>query len=200
MAVLATDNFNRANANPIGNPWTSAGDSTDFKILSNAVTPANLNGDCSAFENTVTWPNDQYSQVQVTTTGTKGSDIGFGPLVRGATGKNYYRLIIDAASSSNVALSKKINGTYTNLWTRTNAFTSGDTIYLEMQGSTLIAKSNGTAIGASATDTSLTTGKSGIAYSSDETNGSIDNWEGGDFAAAFAGDDSDAIWYVSKAA
>ncbi len=184
MTILATDNFNRANADPIGNPWTSAGDGGQFKIVSNAATPNALGSDCSAFENTVTWPNDQYSQAKVTVTGTDGGGRGIGVGVRMATNRNYYRLAIDHASSNNVRLNKKVNGTSTQIWLRTVTLVDGDTLYLEVQGTTLIAKLNGVEIGASATDSSLSSGAAGICYSSTATSASEDDWEGGDFSSA----------------
>ena len=187
MPVLATDNFNRANADPISGSWTDLGDANHFIIDTNTAIPSATNDDAAAFYNAVTWPNDQYSQVKVTVTGGGGGGSGIGPLVRGrepGAGRDYYRLVIDHAGTSNVELAKRVNGAYTQLWLRTQAFTNGDTLYLEIQGTTLIAKLNGTAIGASQTDTAVTTGNAGIVYSSLGTAPSMDDWEGGDFAAA----------------
>src|SRR5260221_291047 len=143
MAVLATDNFNRANADPIGTPWATTGDSQHFTIASNVATPASLVSDAGAFENTVTWPNDQYSQAQLTVTGTGAGGTGLGVGVRMASGINYYRVVTDHGVSNNVELAKLVGGSYTQIWQRTQSWTDGDTFYIEAQGTAIVVKRNG---------------------------------------------------------
>ncbi len=198
MAVLATDNFNRADVNPIGSPWTApnAGPNHNFRIVSNTAQEQLLAQDAAVFNTSVTWPNNHYSQAKVTVTGVDGG-TGPGCGVRMATSDNYYRLILDHASSGNAELAKFVSGSYTQLWSRTQAFTDGATFYLEVQGTTLIAKHNGTAIGASATDSSLSTGSPGLTYSSPASSASLDDWEGGDFSSGFPGGDEGGLWYMS---
>lgn len=180
MSVLALDNFDRANADPIGGNWTDDGDGDHFKIVSNAATYTNSGFDAAAHYNALTFPANHYSQVAVTVNVTS-TGVGLGPSVRAATSKNYYRLVAGHAASSNVELAKKVAGTYTQLWVRTSSFTDGAIFYLEAIGTTLVARNGGVAIGASATDSSLASGQPGIVYSSVVTSGSVDNWEGGDF-------------------
>ena len=56
------------------------------------------------------------------------------------------------------------------------------------QSTTLTPKYAGSAIsGMTTTDSSLATGNAGIYFSTSETSASVDNWEGGDFAAAGGG-------------
>ena len=183
MTTLATDNFNRADEAPIGSPWTTGGDTSTYNIVSNVITPSSLSDDASAFENTVSWPNDQYSQAVITVTGTGGGGQGPGVGTRMAAA-NYYRLVADHAATNNIELAKRVAGVYTQLWLRTQSFSNGATIYLESQGATHIAKLNGTAIGASHSDSSLSTGKPGVVYSSFTNLANLDNWEGGDFVVA----------------
>lgn len=186
-AVIATDNFNRTNADPLDGSWTNlTGNlSKKFKLASNAATPEAVGNDNISY-NTGTFPNDQYSQAKVTVSGT-GSETGIGVAVRvtgtANTNASLYWLVVCHAASNNVTLAKFVSGTYTVIWQRTQSFTDGDTFYLEAQGSTLVAKYNGSAIGASSTDTSVTTGSAGIAYSSSTTSASVDDWEGGDFSS-----------------
>jgi hypothetical protein len=94
-----------------------------------------------------------------------------------------YRLIGDHAASVNFSIDKFVSGTFTNLGTRTQAFSDGDLVYLEVQGTTLVAKVAGSQLGASITDSAIASGKAGISFSSTETSASLDDWEGGDFAA-----------------
>jgi hypothetical protein len=70
------------------------------------------------------------------------------------------------------------------VWNRTQAWTNADTLYLEIQGTTLIAKVNGAAIGTSTTNSAISSGNAGVDYSSTLNTPSDNDWEGGDFAAA----------------
>lgn len=187
MSVLATDNFNRANETPLGGNWTSGGDLSTLNLISNAVSLVPPpNNDASAFRNTPAFPADHYSQVVITVTGAAGSGPGVGVTVRMATGQNYYRIALDHAATSNCQLGKQVAGTFTSLGIMTKAFSDGDTLYLEMQGTQPVSKLNGTAFGSWSTDSALASGRPGIAYSSLVTSFSLDNWEGGDFAAGGA--------------
>jgi hypothetical protein len=62
MALPASDNFNRSNANPIGGNWTTVPGLENVQIVSNQLT-----GTVSpsvAYWNPDTPNNDQYSQVE----------------------------------------------------------------------------------------------------------------------------------------
>src|SRR5216117_2215069 len=69
MSVLASDNFNRANAASLGANWILfKGIANHQGIFSNAadLTVASArNGD--AYDGGVSWPNDQYAQAKVVT-------------------------------------------------------------------------------------------------------------------------------------
>src|SRR5437868_14876954 len=92
---LASDNFNRSNANPIGGNWT--GVTNNNQIVSNAVQPNGTNNaEHSSYYNQLSWPNDQYSEVSITTL--TGS-VQAGPCVRMATGANsMYQLNFSGAT------------------------------------------------------------------------------------------------------
>ena len=186
MSVIATDDFNRANETPMAGNWTQI-EAHEWNLTSNVATPAFVSLDTASYWNATTFPNDQYSQAKITVTGTGGGGAGLGLGVRmsGTVGNaTYYRLVIDHASSNNIELSRIVGGAFTQLWLRTQAFTNGDTLRLEVSGSTLTAKLNGTAIGTTYTDASpIASGRAGIAFSSSETAATLDDWEGGDLAA-----------------
>jgi hypothetical protein len=188
MSIITTDNFNRSSST-LGASWSEYGDfSNAWNANGSAAVPDSLGADCYAANNG-TFPNDHYGQCKIAVTGSGGGGQGVGPAVRmgTATPTNVYRLAADHAASNNMELSKFVGGSFTSKWVRTQAFTDGDTLYLEIQSTTLIAKLNGTAIGASVTDSSLTSGAAGICFSSGTlTAASVDDFEGGDFAAAAA--------------
>jgi hypothetical protein len=182
MGVLASDNFNRANANPIGAPWTTASGVSAMQIVSNAATASSLAADCGADYTGITWPADQYSKAKLSVTGTGGAGQGACLSVRSASGaRTLYRLEVDHAATLNVAVEKFVAGTPSALiGPLTQAWTDGDTWEIRAQGPTISVYRNGALVGA-ATDISspLLTGNPGIGYSSVETAASIDDWEGG---------------------
>jgi hypothetical protein len=188
VSVLASDNFNRSGAT-LGANWTEYGTFSNAWNTDGAnAVPDSFGADAYGAYTGVTFPNDQYSQVKVTITGTFGNGQGPGPAVRmgTATPENVYRLCVDHAASNNMELSKFVGGSFTSKWVRSQAFADGDTLYLEVQGTTLVAKLNGTAIGTSVTDSSLGSGRAGIGFSSGTTSSaSLDDFEGGDFAGVF---------------
>jgi hypothetical protein len=187
--AIATDDFNRANADPIGGNWTTITGQGNLKIVSNAVT-FSVNNDSGIRYNTGTWPDDQYSQVKITDVGGT-STTGFGPVVRCASGAyTCYGLYVCASGvASDVVLYKRVAGAFTSLATRTQTYSAGDTFRIEAQGSTLrilykaAAVSDFTQLGASFTDAVVSSGNPGIAYSSAVTSGSVDDWEAGSISA-----------------
>lgn len=186
MTILAVDRFNRANGTLNTGNWTSTGESSggSFSIASNVVSPADLGKDSGSLFSGTASITDQYAQGVLSVTGTVGGGCGMGVGVRMATSVNYYRLVGDHAASGNWELGKKVAGAYTAIWTgRTQAWSNGDTVYLQVVGTTLIGKIAGTAIGASATDSSLASGCPGVLYSDTTSAASIDSFIGGDMAA-----------------
>jgi hypothetical protein len=193
MSVLASDTFVRANNADLGTAWdecTGESSSGGFDISANTAIPALTASDSSETNNSVSWPNDQYSQVTHSTTTANGVGAGSGPTCRAATGatRTYYRLV---GNASGYEFGRKVAAAYTALSSGTGTtFTSGDTLYLEVKtngaNADWICKKNGTSFD-SGTDTSpIASGRAGIAFSSTSTAASLSAWEGGDFAAGGA--------------
>lgn len=173
---LASDNFDRANENPIASPWVSSGQ-VSMQIVTNVAVSVNAAQDGAAYY-TLSWPNNQYSQATINTTATAGGGTGCGLSFRQTNSSNGYRVVIDDAGSNNVELGKFVSGSFSSIWVRTSAFTTGDTFRAEISGTTIKVFVAGVQVGADTTDSSLSSGNVGIAYSSNETC-SIDNWSGG---------------------
>ena len=180
LTALASDDFNRADNVDLGTSWdvTPGGDSR-FGIGGNAAVPSNFSVDCSESNNSIAWPSNQYAQAKVTVTGTDGVSSGIGIALRMSTSAmTYYRFVVDKAASNNVAIDKFIAGTFTTLARFTSAWTDGDVLQARAIGDRLEVYRNGTLLG-SVGDNSILTGRAGIAYSSNETSASLDDWEGG---------------------
>lgn len=189
MAQLASDDFNRANGG-LGANWTTVGGSqTAPAINSNGVVPGGVSvNDSSAFYNGVTWPNDQYSQVQGITAAS--GSIGQFAMIRGTSAAcTYYRAgVSDSAYGGSCAwkVQKAVTGTFTTISSGTTSISANDTLYLEAQGTSLKFKVNSTSI-STPTDSAIASGSAGLALYVDSgsvTDSKLDNWAAGDFSAS----------------
>lgn len=171
MTALATDNFNRANAANLGANWTS--NVADITIASNKATvTADPAGE---YNNTVTWPNDQYSQTIISTL--PGGGQSAGPTARNATDGSFYAYV--ATFNTNSELFKSIVGVgYTTFSSAGPAITAGDVLKVRASSTAVSGDRNGTQQ-LTTTDSSLTTGRAGICGFG---SGVMDDFEGGDFA------------------
>lgn len=184
MSVLATDDFNRAS---IGSNWTTISGESAWATSGSAVAaPPSTALDSSMFYNAVTWPNDQYSQFSIPSIGTAGSDQGAGPALRCASGaRTYYRIVVSGTTGTNTWASKQVAGSYTNFAsaTKSGGWTTSDTAYAEIQGSSIkVRNGSGGSNIISTTDSSIASGSAGMSYSSTDASAQLDNFEGGDFA------------------
>jgi hypothetical protein len=185
MTALATDNFNRADGD-VGASWTIVYTSPDgWNVSSNQAVPNGFGTDAIIYNNTVTWPADQYSQIVFKSASGSASNAGAGPIVRSGTSgsRNLYWMVSNAAGTGPTTyLGKFVAGSYTALANDSTTWSANDLQYLEIQGTSLVGKHAGTTV-VSTTDSSLSSGNAGLAYSSTITSWAGDDWEGGDFAA-----------------
>lgn len=188
-----SDDFNRADESTLASPWinlATEGGGGVFKLVTNRVVPFSEDWDSEAgWDAAVNAIGaDQFSEAAIYTTNTTGGAAGLGTLLRSNnvpnTGRNLYRIVADHASSGNVDIAKRIGGTYSLISSKTSsAWTDGDTIRTEIDGSTITVKITGNLVGTT-TDTSIASGQPGIAYSSKAVNAAIDNWSGGDLESS----------------
>jgi hypothetical protein len=180
MAVLATDNFNRADSTDLGTTWDVVPGTSNCQIVSNAVRASATNVDCDESYNGVTWPDDQYSQVTLAAVNSGGSA---GPGVRASTTASTFYTV--EATTNSIALWKAVNGSWTQIGSFSGTVSAGDIIRLEAQGTTLRVRQNGTQR-ISVTDSSISSGRAEIHIflsSGTPLNAVIlDDWEGGDFS------------------
>jgi hypothetical protein len=178
MTLPVGDQFNRADASPIGGNWTTISGQTGLKIVSNEVTGITDGTSCAAYWNAETFNDDQYSKITVSGVGTN-ADVGACCRMSTSVQKTYY---FSSPYKTGKSLYKVINGTYTVIAAVTvSDFIAGDILGCQCTGQTLVFLKNGTFI-ASATDSALTSGPAGI--SSYEQATRLDNWEAGDLTGA----------------
>lgn len=179
--TLASDNFNRADETPMVGNWTA---NTNFanrlNLTGNVVKDPDNTDDASSIYNAVVWPANQWSQCAVTCEETSvGTGMGYGPAVRCQSGsQGRYFLTVNHAATLNLNLFK-INGGGTQLGSYTVTYVAGQTVRLEIAGTTLSVYYNGVFI-ASVTDSDFATGSAGI-YASTPLLGTdfLDDWSGG---------------------
>jgi len=193
--ALTTDDFNRADTTTLGLNWTNRkGGDTSYGISTNRAS-IGLNQDTASFSNVSVFGSDQYSQVALSGLSGTNNETGLGVCVRcdttnlggGAPYINYYYAVVNTAGANNVTVAKFVADTYTQLGQRTQAWTDGDILKLEAQGSTIRVYRNGTQLGASFTDSTIAVGQPELAHGASFATGFIDNWEGGDIAVGGAG-------------
>ncbi len=180
MPTLAFDEFARADQNPLGSPWLyPTGQSLQMQLLSGAISGVGSSGQCRAYNNSVTWPNDQWCQATVTTI--SDGDIGLALRIS-ATGDSCYRYVHRTVANGGILLSKVVAGVYTTLAANTGVGgAAGDIIYMEAVGTSIVVKVNGTQV-FSVTDSALASGNAGVHRYN--TTSFLDNWFGGGFTSS----------------
>jgi hypothetical protein len=175
--VTATDNFNRANANPIGGNWSTVGGLTAMQVTNNAVTGTVHGTDNAVYWNANTFSNDQYSQFRVLSV----SHVYKGLIVR-CNGNNMY---LAEVRDNSIAFWKYVNGAWTWLGSGSITQAAGDIFKFTATGTKLELFQNGISRG-SVNDSSLTSGSPGIHSMSSSTTDTIDDWEGGSISQTVA--------------
>jgi hypothetical protein len=182
MPQLASDNFQRANENPLsdGGNWTKIPGifESPNQIVSNLCEGTQTNS-CGNFYSGITWPNDQYSEFTLATL-TTGS---LGPVARcSSSAETYYRLQLAASGGSQAVGINLMNaGSSSTLGTSSNFSTAvGGILKIQAQGTTISAWYNG-AQKLSVTDSTLSSGSAGIYLQPFLSNNScqISAWDGG---------------------
>lgn len=179
-----TDSFGRANETPLAGNWTQDSGAS-FNLSSNTVVGTTLANDKWAYYNAWSGGDDHYSQVALT----EGSDVtgaGAGVCIRKATSatETMYRLVTNGSGA--FELGKLIAGAFTSLRTGTFTYVAGQKVGLRVLGTTLQIWYNGVQVGTDLTDSGISTGAPGIAYSSVAPSFTLDDWDAGTTGTAAA--------------
>ncbi len=167
--VSISDNFDRANANPIGAPWVTVTGANPLQISSNTCKGTVSGQHSIAYYNTALSAN-QFAQAKVTGTDTY-------VLVRVSSSANTWYAACYAATNI-LRVKKCVNGTITTIGADYSVtITSGTSVIrIEANGTTLTPYVDGVAL-ATRTDSATATGYAGGDVWS---NGNLDNWSAGD--------------------
>jgi hypothetical protein len=171
----ASDDFNRANGG-LGANWTAISDGA-MSISSQQVI-GTAGATTGATRTAETYPSDQYSQIQVTSTALSGGQWIAAAVRMQSSGQNAYAgLYYWNFGSPELMLFERSGGAWTQLGGVYNsgALAAGTQLKLVAAGSTISFLQNGVQR-LSVTDTSFTGGAPGIMAFGNST---ADNWSGG---------------------
>jgi hypothetical protein len=174
-SLVTTDDFNRGSTVTLctGN-WTCI-DGSSFVVTNTAAEPDNGSQGNFAYYSGASFTDDHYSQVKWSSS---GATNGVGPAVRvSATDDGYMYQVHD---TSIYRFDDVSAGTYTMIKACTDSPSVGDTLKLEISGTTLTVSRNGTPVsGCTITDATYASGEPGV-YGSVSSGMQFDDWEGGD--------------------
>lgn len=186
MTAIA-ESFNTADSSTLGPDltWTKIG--SGASIVSNRCRFANGGGTVVRADTDLSG-TDQSSEVKAFFSGTS-ANAGLGPLCRkdSSSTLTFYLFWITWSTTYLATMYKVVNGTFTGLGTTSVpvTFSSGDTLKLTVNGTTLTGYINGTEI-MSRTDSAITTGlRTGArGYDSASQAPEIDDFAAADLSAA----------------
>jgi hypothetical protein len=185
FALPASDVFTAADTTLLtaySASWTN--NNNTFKINTNRCGPASA-GECMAHWNADTFSDNQYATATLTSLGTSGVWVGVS-VRAAASGASGYGLYAATSSGQTDYLYKLVSGTYTTIDSIAGTYAVGNTIRLEVSGTTLTPMRNGSthAMGTS-TDSSHSSGYGGVAgYGNGYTTNNLDDLSLGDLGGA----------------
>lgn len=134
---MASDNFNRADANPLDGNWTTVSGIAALKIVSNAVLGTSTNTSCGARHNVST-----VADSQVTVSAKPSGNVDSGPALfqtgafNGYTFSNY--------TGSDLFIFRVDGGSFNNIATVAGVtVVAGDVLRLRRSGANVIGSRNG---------------------------------------------------------
>jgi hypothetical protein len=191
LSNLATDNFSRANANPIGGNWTpvatgsfAGGTWTTGQIVSDAFESSAVSEDPDSFYNAITWPADQWAAA-VAITSSANSYLGLD--LRASASTSVYRFYWTSSSGlghSGTWTFQAVKSGVSKPVTATGTMTinASDALIFCVAGDTLSLFQNGTLIGVGVDSASpISSGSAGLLVVpvTSTANAALDNWSGG---------------------
>lgn len=182
LALPAIDNFTGISSDPLSGNWTTIAGSFDQGGGGTARSSFGGGAVSNAYWNADAFGNDQYAQAAITIGG--GGVAGPSVRVSNAGGVNRYSYL---SYGSGTYLSKVVAGGSEVVlidYGGTPAFTNGDLLRIEVSGTTITAKLNGSTVGTQS-DASLSSGSGGMM--SYLAGGTLQTFEAGNLAGGGGG-------------
>lgn len=174
--MLASDNFDRANENPLGNStWTTATGRNAMQIVNNVAigtVQSTYNASYWSGSSPASWPNDQYSQATYT------DGPAYRRLYVRLSGDNGYEITINYDVTY---IYRNDNWVGTQLATNATGWAANDNCQARAFGTTISVLKNGTEI-LSVVDNTYASGRPGIGmYDGVAAHYGWINWIGGGY-------------------
>lgn len=198
--TLASDNFNRADANPLDGSWTQLASGGGFgpaQLVSNAVEGASAGVNADSWFNGISWPNDQWAQITVI--GLSNSFIGISLRQSTSGAETAYRFVFGQGSTGGSVpyiIQLANAGSFSTLRSGSATLNNGDLISAEAIGTTLNFYVGASLID-SVSDATIASGAAGfmIAPISSTGNAILDDFSGGSFSAAGNNNRISLLWW-----
>jgi hypothetical protein len=187
MTLPASDNFTGTNGTAVQVNNSGWGVNTSGMVIqSNALAGNTLNHDAFIYWNADAFNNDQYSQLTVVAV---TANTYAGPAVRMAKSSTQTAYFLQGDSGDGLYLMKIVSSTETQLGSAGAVLAANDVLRLDVVGTTLTPKKNGSAVSppGAQTDSSIASGAAGINIFNNSTGTLVDDWSADNYSAAAAG-------------
>jgi hypothetical protein len=173
MAIIASDDFNRADTDNLGSNWTTVPGGGNGVLFLRSNT-AEATGDPDAmYYNAVAAPNDCEVGVTMRTPVTTAADNGIGPAGRCSTIANTMYFVM--GNVPGIDLYVVVADNYVKLGNSSTACVDGDKVSLRMVGTSIKVFQNGVER-ISVTDGSIASGRAGMFGAVEEVQPRCDDW------------------------
>lgn len=187
LVPLGTDDFHRADANPIGSPWSRFSTSGGFsaaQIVSDVLEGTALGVNTDSFYNAISWPDDQWSEVvlgNVDTSGVMYAGIILRASESGAL--TSYRLFAKISSGrvADLTIQKALAGSFSQLADVAGLVSPGDVLTGSAIGDSISLYQNGNLL-LTVQDSDIPSGGAGLLVNPDSASLSsvtLTSWRGG---------------------
>jgi hypothetical protein len=182
MALPATDTFTTGTDQSLtaySANWTANSGAFAVTASTDTVRADGGGGEDMAHWNADTFDANQYAQVSITSVDSSYIGVAVRCHASAATGYGLYAGVTESY------LYKIVSGTWTQIGSAGGAWSNSDVLRLEVSGTTLTPKRNGSTystIGAQ-TDSSISSGYAGLS-GYEVSGGTGDNWEGGNLSSS----------------
>ena len=172
--ITATDNFTRANSSSLGPNWTPTSDGS--MVISGNMAAGGSSGYTGDIRTAETYPSDQFSQMQVTSTPTGSQWIGVAVRAQSGGQNAYVGAYSANGGSPDLILFERSGGAWNQFGTYASGpLAAGTILRITAVGNTIALLENNVVV-VSATDSSFTGGAPAIMASGTAT---VGNWAGG---------------------
>lgn len=177
--IRETDDFNRANENPIASPWVNGVVLGSLQLINNKVRGIVLSADQTARLNQINLPADGFVQARLASATANDGGVTF----RHSTTADTFYLggAVPLSAPSGTRLSKVVDGVLTNLSNAATTWIANDVISLICVSTTITIQQNGITQ-STVTDTAITpAGQAGLFIFSNDAGFELDDFQAGDF-------------------